>query len=104
MRFQKIIDFRSHVPDNRPRQQHTAGFPSDHTRTDHMVSYIEIVFRRKVLFHKPAHFFVPGHHNPAHGAADIAHIHMVIIQNPGRIEKPVPRVDILLIAGSFHCP
>ena len=98
MRFKHLVDIRFPVADNRPGQQHAAGFPADHPRADHMVPYGKIVLGREMLFHHFPHSGIAGHHDIAHPAAVFRDVCPVLVEQFRTVKEPVPGVRVLLLS------
>ena len=81
MRFQYTVDIRSQVPDDRPGQQHTAGFSPDHACPHHMIPNPKIIFRSEMLFYQNPEPFIPGHHDIAHPAALVFQRNAIFMQD-----------------------
>ena len=98
MWFHHIIQIRPGVFDDLAGKEHPTGLTSDHSCSNHVVAYIEIIFRFKVFTDHLPHFLITGHHNPAHLVAGIRYIHPGFMHLPCQVEKPVPGVCALLTA------
>ena len=101
MRFQYAADRRGKIPDDRPGQEHSAGFSAHHAGTDHMVPDPEIIFRPEMLPDQHPQPLIPGHHNVAHPAALLFHGDTIFMQYFCLAEESVPGIRILFFQRSL---
>ena len=104
MGLQDLTDIRLPVADDRPGQEHAAGFATDHACADHMVPDGKIIFRREMLPDHLPHLFVTGHHDIAHPGAVFGNICAALMEQLGPVEEPVPGIGILFLGGTLGKP